>query len=309
MAVAYLDCSQGVSGDMLLGAFVDAGMPRGLFRQHLTKAAHTFSRQVLLKLKGVKQTLSQDEKNMLGGISRGHAFFDFDAVYISPLPVSRKYTRTETIELLKGIPLEWSGTRHESITPFAAAVVTNMATGFGECPIQKVEKLGVSQGLRLFIGEGYPVVVIETTIDDMNPQIYDYIIERLFAVGAVDVALIPVQVKKNRPAIVLSCQAPWEKKDVICDLILRETTSFGVRYYPVERKVLVRSIETIRTRLGTFRIKVGQDENGKVIKRIPEYDDVKKAARQSGCSLVEVYGAVLSHPAANPIKATNKSRR
>ncbi|MBI4126645.1 MAG: DUF111 family protein [Deltaproteobacteria bacterium] len=133
-----------------------------------------------------------------------------------------------------------------------------------------------------------PVVAIETTIDDMNPQVYDWVMERLFKAGALEVTLQPVQAKKNRPAIILRCLAPQKKRDAICDIILKETTTFGVRYYPVERKILERRMEKQTTRWGVVRMKVGIDKKGNVVKRVPEYDDVKRLAKKTGRSFYEI---------------------
>lgn len=235
------------------------------------------------------------------GSAIGFDYFGFKEIYSSPLPITRGRIKAKhgllpvpapaTAHLIKGIPLEKAPVSEEIVTPTGAAIITTMAKHFGECPLQKVEKVGYGFGdkvfpkipnaLRLMIGEGYPVVIIEANIDDMNPQVYDYVMERLFKVGAVDVTLQSIQMKKNRPGILLQCQAPWNKKDAAMDVILKETTSIGVRYYPVERKVLRRELKTICTKYGPVRVKVVSDDKGQVLKHLPEYEDVKKLSLKS----------------------------
>lgn len=149
------------------------------------------------------------------------------------------------------------------------------------------------------------VVVIEATIDDMNPQCYDAVMERLFAAGALDVVLIPVQAKKNRPAVILSCQAPSSKKDAICNLMLKETTTFGVRFYPVERKILTRQFRVLTTQQGNIRVKMGFDARGKLIKQVPEYEDVKRWAKRTGIPLPVAFQEIT----ASTIMATKRSKR
>jgi hypothetical protein len=245
------------------------------------------------------------------GSSIGFEYFGFDEIYSSPLPITRGRIRSAhgllpvpapaTLYLIKGVPLEKAPVKDEIVTPTGAAIITTVARQFGECPLQKIEKIGYGFGdktfpgipnaLRLMIGEGYPVVVIEANIDDMNPQIFDYVMERLFKAGAVDVALLPVQMKKNRPGIILHCQSPWDKKEKMIDIILRETTTIGVRYYPAERKVLTRELKVVRTKAGKMKVKIAKDEHGKIVKVIPEYEDLKRLARKTKRSIIDILGA------------------
>jgi hypothetical protein len=248
------------------------------------------------------------------GSAIGFDYFDFKDVFSSPLPMTRgKIHSTHgmlpvpapaTLELIKGVPLEAAHVHDEIVTPTGAAIITTVAKHFGECPLQKIERIGYGFGdktfpgipntLRLMIGDGYPIVVIEANIDDMNPQIFDYVMERLFDVGAVDVALQPIQMKKNRPAILLHCQAPWNKKDEAIDIILNETTTLGVRYYPVERKIFKREIKTVTSRLGKVHVKVVKDNQGRIVKLIPEYEDVKKIAKKSRLPLLSLLQKITS---------------
>jgi pyridinium-3,5-bisthiocarboxylic acid mononucleotide nickel chelatase len=247
------------------------------------------------------------------GAAIGVEYFKFDSIHSSPIPVTRGRVKTAhgllpvpapaTLEILKGVPLESAPVNEEIVTPTGAAIVTTLAESFGESPLQIVRKTGYGYGdkvipgipnaLRIMIGDGFPVVAIQTNIDDMNPQIFDYVIDKLFKAGAVDVDLVPCQMKKNRPAVKLSILSPWNHKDNIIDLLLKETTTFGVRYWPVDRKVLTRKVVQKKTKYGGIAFKVGYDHDGKQIKMVPEYEDLKRVARKRNVPLLELYRDVL----------------
>jgi len=243
------------------------------------------------------------------GAAIGFDYFGFESIHSSPLPITRGRVRTAhgwlpvpapaTLEILKGVPVEPAPVKEEIVTPTGAAILTSVSENFGDCPIQVVKKVGygfgdkvipgIANALRLMIGDGFPAVVIQTSIDDMNPQIYDHLMDQVFRAGAVDIDLAPGQMKKNRPAVKLSVLAPWKKKDAVIDLILRETTTFGVRYWPVDRRVLTRSLVKRKVKHGQVTFKIGYDRDGQAIKAVPEYEDVKRLAKKSGKSLLSVY--------------------
>jgi len=243
------------------------------------------------------------------GAAIGFDYFNCDTIVASPLPIAKGRIRGEhgwqpnpapaTMHLLKGVPLASSPIRDEIVTPTGAAIITTVAEHFGACPLQQLDTVGYGYGdrifpdipnvLRLMIGQGFPVMMIEATIDDMNPQFFDYVMERLFEVGAVDMTLTPVQMKKNRPGIILSCQAPSHLKDAIIEVILAETTTTGVRYYPIDRHVMLREMKTVKTKHGKVRIKIARDEKLGIIKHIPEYEDLKRIAKRKKIPLIEVY--------------------
>jgi pyridinium-3,5-bisthiocarboxylic acid mononucleotide nickel chelatase len=235
--------------------------------------------------------------------------FKFSNIYASPIPITRGRVKCAhgtfpvpapaTMELLKGIPLEPAPIKDEIVTPTGAAIITTVAESFGECPLQKVSKVGYGYGdkvfpgipnaLRVMIGEGFPVVVVQANIDDMNPEIFDHVIDQLFKKGAVDVDLTAIQMKENRPAIKLSAMVPWESKEKIIDVMMTETTTFGVRYYPVERKMLIRDFKKARVKGNEMIFKVGTDADGNVVKIAPEYREVKKLARKLKRPVIDVY--------------------
>ena len=248
------------------------------------------------------------------GAAIGFDYFRFNSIHASPLPMSRGSIRCAhgtlpvpapaTLELIKGLPLEPASVKEEMVTPTGAAILTTVASHFGECPLQTVSRVGTGFGdreiprlpnvVRLLIGEGFSTVVVQANIDDMNPQIFDHVIDRLFAAGAVDVDLAAVQMKKNRPGVRLSALVPWERKENIIDVILAETTTFGVRYWPVERRVLTRKLTKEKLKGGAITFKVGRDSKGQIVKALPEYEDVRRLARKTKRPLVDVYREALA---------------
>jgi uncharacterized protein (DUF111 family) len=171
-------------------------------------------------------------------------------------------------------------------------------TGFGA---GSRELHGQPNMLRLVLGEltetenhkhgGHgDVVVIETNIDDMNPQVFGYLMDKLLAAGALDVYYIPVQMKKNRPGILLSIVCAPDRLNPLSNLVFSETTTIGLRYYMAGRKVLDRETVEVKTEFGCVRLKVARLD-GKVINYSAEYDDCRAAAEQHNVPLREVQSA------------------
>lgn len=208
-----------------------------------------------------------------------------------------------TAELIKGLPVYSSSVEKELVTPTGAAIITTLAKEFGGMPLMKVEKVGYGAGkaelehpnlLRVFIGEtteAYEydsVKLIETNIDDMNPQVYDYVIEKLLKAGALDVYLTPIYMKKNRPATKLSILADINILNEVTQIIFDETTTLGVRISEVKRKKLSKETVKVKTKYGEIKVKIGK--SGKTIKNIaPEYEECKKAAIRYSVPLKNVY--------------------
>lgn len=174
-------------------------------------------------------------------------------------------------------------------------LLKTLSSHFGECPLHKIENIGMAASgpFRILVGQGFKTVQIEANIDDMNPQWFDYVMEKLFEIGVVDVSLQPVQMKKNRPAILLRVISPWDLKEKAMEIILKETTTLGVRYFPLERKLLTRTLQTVRTAFGNLPVKVARDETLQVKKFIPEYEALKKVAREQNIPIRKVYDEVL----------------
>ncbi|MBI4124803.1 MAG: DUF111 family protein [Deltaproteobacteria bacterium] len=130
--------------------------------------------------------------------------------------------------------------------------------------------------------------VLEANLDDMNPQWFDYCMERLFTAGALDVWLENIQMKKNRPGVLLKALCPAQIKEKAIQIILQETTTLGVRYYRVERRVLERKTKTVATRFGPIPVKIAWDHQLKIRKQIPEYEACRKIAKVKKIPLREV---------------------
>jgi uncharacterized protein (TIGR00299 family) protein len=227
-----------------------------------------------------------------------------------------------TAELLRGVPVYAGDLEGEFVTPTGAAIVTALCS-FGLLPEMTVERVGYGAGsrdpegfpnvLRIILGEipesaGFQhalpggagvqpasttatdIVVIETNIDDMNPQAYGFVFERAFELGALDVFTTPAQMKKDRPGVLLTVLCEPGKLDSLTEMLLRETTTLGVRYYEAKRRVLERSTQTIETEFGLVRVKVAYDR-GRRLHFQAEYEDCARLARQHGVPFLEVQSA------------------
>ena len=208
-----------------------------------------------------------------------------------------------TAELLKGVPSYGSSIPFELTTPTGAAILSALCASFGPMPEMKIRRVAHGAGgreipgqpnvLRIMLGEPAPAyeedssVVIETNIDDMNPQVYDYLIEKLLKHGAQDAYLTPIIMKKGRPAILLSVLTDASKIDQLLDTIFRETTSIGVRIHKAGRKKLTREIREVDTAYGKVRIKVSK-RGEEILTATPEYDDCRRLAEEKQTPLKTV---------------------
>lgn len=201
--------------------------------------------------------------------------------------------------LTKGIPIYSEGPRCELATPTGVALLRTVASEFGALPVMRSAAVGYGAGdqdpegwpnaLRVFLqeestpgaGQTERVMQIETNLDDLSPQTYEHVMEQLFQVGAVDVALIPVVMKKSRPAVVLSCLARQEQMDAVLEVVFQETTTLGVRLHEVTRQVLPRRFVPVTTSGGVVRMKVA-DVGAGWEKAAPEYADCKHIAKRTG---------------------------
>ena len=238
-------------------------------------------------------------------------------IYASPLPFGSGFVETAhgrlpvpapaTAELMQGMPVHFNCGPGERVTPTGAAILAALAKEFAGSSAMKITRVGCGAGnrdfddmpniLRLFLGEKTGTVerdriyVIETHIDDMNPEIFGFLMERLLAHGALDVAFAPLQMKKNRPGVKLTVLSPHAGLDNLARLVLAETTAAGVRYYPVERMMLPRTQEERETSLGKVRVKIFRD-NGNSLRVVPEFEECRRIAEQTGMPLLDVYRVV-----------------
>jgi len=234
-----------------------------------------------------------------------------------------------TVRLLGDAPVYSGAVQQELVTPTGALIATTYASSFGPIPPMSVEHVGYGAGerdnpatpnvLRVLIGretevrttevremevvqafrpagapkEGDRVTVIECEIDDMNPQIFGVVMDRLYAAGALEVFYIPVQMKKNRPGTLLTVVAPPGKRPQMADVIFSETTTIGLRHYDVDRECLEREIVSVETSLGAVRFKVAR-RDGRVMNAVPEFEDCATLAAVHNLPVKEVQAIALN---------------
>jgi uncharacterized protein (TIGR00299 family) protein len=253
------------------------------------------------------------------GASAGLELLGIDQLICSPLNVGGGHVKTAhgmlpvpapaTAEVLKGVPIYSSGVDGELVTPTGAVIVCTLASGFGPMPSMSVTQIGYGAGgrdysghpniARLFVGEraeisrprvpkpSEVVTVIDANVDDMNPQLYGYLVERALAAGALDITCGSVQMKKNRPGLEISILCPPDRAEVLAQLLLEETTTIGLRMHEAARLVLEREMMSVETSYGTVRVKVARHK-GVVMNVAPEYDDCRRLAAEKSVPLKEV---------------------
>lgn len=235
------------------------------------------------------------------------------AVHVSVLPVGGGFVDTAhgrmpvpgpgTVELLRGFPVVDTGVRAELVTPTGAAILTTLATGAGRMPAMTVERVGYGAGtadlpdspnvLRCFVGETAEaagtetIAQVETTIDDMSPQLYEPLMDRLFEAGALDVFLTPVIMKRSRPGTVLTALCPPDRVGDLSRVLFEESSTIGVRWSEMSRARLDREMVTITTAYGTLPAKVSR-LGGRIVTVTPEFADVARIAREKGLPVREV---------------------
>ncbi|HZD57144.1 MAG TPA: nickel pincer cofactor biosynthesis protein LarC [Anaerolineales bacterium] len=381
MKIAYFDCIAGASGDMILGALLDAGLSEADLKEHLsnlhlpvfdlrsqrvvkqgisavrvdvlvadelperrlpeikaviqesdlideikTQAIHIFDRlgEAEASIHGIPT--DQVHLHELGGLDTivdvigalaGLRALGIGRAYASPLPLGRGFTSgahgriplpaPATLALLKGVPVVGSDVEMELVTPTAAALLSSLVESYGPTPAMTLGSVGYGAGsrdlpipnvLRLLVGaQAVPglgtyetLVSLETNIDDLNPQVYEHVMARLFEAGALDVTLSPLQMKKNRPGTQLWVLCRPEDADAMAKILLAETSTLGVRRQRVERLSLTRSMETVQTPYGPVRVKIARlDPEQEKIK--PEYEDCRRLAQEKQVPLGEVIQA------------------
>lgn len=386
MKLAYFDLIAGASGDMILGALVDAGLPadelrdmlsliglpefeltadrvmRGAFSAtkvdvHTADVAHSRGLseigQIIAgsRLPGhiqeralrVFRRLAEAEAGIHGVPVETIHFHELGAVdtivdvtgallalerlgvgrvFASPVPLGRGTAHgahgvfplpaPATVALLRGARVV--GVEHavETVTPTAAALLAELAEGFGPIPPMTLSAVGYGAGsrttpepnlLRVLLGEAdgdgvavETLVMLETDVDDMSPEAHGYVAERLLASGALDVYLTPVLMKKGRPGVEISVLCAPGDAQRLRDLLFAETTTLGVRASEVVRHYLPREQKTVETAYGAIRIKVARWAGDE--KAAPEYEDCRRAAQAAGVPLAQVFRAAIAAYAA-----------
>ena len=249
-------------------------------------------------------------------------WFDLEEAWVSPLPLGSGWVQSAhgrlplpapaTLRLLDGVPTYGTDLEAELVTPTGAALLTTLADGFGVRPAMTITVTGHGAGtrdladrpniLRLTVGRAErgstgaaageeQLVVGETNIDDMNPELMPHLIERLLASGALDAWVAPIQMKKGRPAWTLSFLARPHQADELAGLVLAESTSLGIRLYPVRRLSLEREPVRVETPFGLVTAK--KIMRGGAVEIAPEFEECRRLADETGHSLREIYAAVI----------------
>lgn len=244
------------------------------------------------------------------GTAVGIAFFNPERILSSELPMGRGFVNCQhgrlplpapaTVEVLKGYPVKKVEVEGELVTPTGAAIVATLSSGVAAWPDGIIRAVGYGLGkndfpdrpnlLRLVLGEtegafeSDRAVILEANIDDMNPEFYGYVMERLFAEKALDVSLSQLLMKKGRPGVLVRVIAEEKDAEKLTEIILKETTTLGVRRYPVMRKKLPREVREVETKHGKIRVKISGD-----LRFQPEYEDCRRVAMEQGVPLQEVY--------------------
>jgi pyridinium-3,5-bisthiocarboxylic acid mononucleotide nickel chelatase len=251
-----------------------------------------FGTLIGLELLGVDRVYASAINLGSGSVETGHGTLPV------PAPAS--------VEILKGAPVYSSGIPFELTTPTGAAILSEIAEGFSEMPVMRLKAAGYGAGtrdveglpntLRILVGEGLApkgrgilpqVIVIETNIDDMNPQVYEHVIEMLLKAGALDVYLAQVIMKKGRPGVVLTVLCDEQRLSHISDILFQETTTIGIRFHRASRVTLERDLREGDTGFGPIRVKASHLLDGK-LRFTPEYEDCRRIAVKNRVPLIEV---------------------
>jgi uncharacterized protein (TIGR00299 family) protein len=246
------------------------------------------------------------------GACLGLHLLGIDAVHCSALPIGGGTVRGPhgrmpvpapgTAELLAGFPIVDTGVARELVTPTGAAILTTLAAGAGAMPAMTLAAVGYGAGtmdlempnvVRVFVGDaegasgGETVAQLETTVDDMSPQLYEPLMERLFAAGALDVYLTPVVMKKSRPGVVVTALCDPAAVDALARVCFAESTTIGVRWTTYRRQRLPRELVTLPTAFGPITFKVSR-LGGRVVTVTPEFDEVRRIARDKDLPVRDV---------------------
>jgi uncharacterized protein (TIGR00299 family) protein len=379
MRIAYFDCFSGISGDMILGALLDAGLSFDQLQKELTSLAiegygisansvtksgfaatkldvHVNEKQPHRHLANIEKIIheSQLSENIkheaikvfdrlaqaeakvhrttkenihfheVGAVDAivdvvgciiGLDLLGVEKVFSSPVSLGTGKVVCQhgeipvpapaSVELVKGYPVRMTGIEAELTTPTGAALITTLASNFGDMPSMKIDSVGHGAGgrelkerpniLRVFLGETTAdlehdhIMVVETNIDDMNPEIVAYATEKLFEAGALDVFITPMIMKKGRQGQQITVLVDEEKLPIVMDTLFTETSTIGVRMLGMERRKLPHQTKIVETEFGRVKVKVANWKGQTKI--APEFDDCRRIATEQNVSLERVYKA------------------
>ena len=213
-----------------------------------------------------------------------------------------------TVELLKGIPVYDAGIPHEMVTPTGAALVKNLVGSFGSMPPMVVRTVGYGVGkrvfpekpnlLRILVGDPQPerdvetIVVLETNVDDTNPEWLGHLMEKLFKTGALDVVFCPIQMKKNRPGVQVQVVGSPDHREPLMEVLFRESATLGIRFHYTQRQVLNRSKAEVKSPWGKMQVKKVENQDGTFFFQ-PEYSVCREIALKHDLPLKKIYSWVM----------------
>jgi len=261
------------------------------------------------------------------GTALGIEYLNIDHTYVSPLALGTGFVHCQhgilpvpapaTLEILRGMRTRFTQIECELVTPTGAAIAASLAgQGHPEVPPLRIHRVGYGVGthelphpnlLRIILGETIreyeedEVIELECHIDNLNPEIYEHVMERLFAAGALDVSLTPLQMKKGRPGILLRVLAEPGNKATMISIIFEETTTLGIRVHDVQRVKLARRNEIVETAYGPVKVKVIRGRGCQVAEYRPEYEECRRIAQREGIPLRKVYELLHQTLHARPV--------
>jgi uncharacterized protein (TIGR00299 family) protein len=253
----------------------------------------------------------------IAGTALALSMLEIERVFASAVPTGLGMTKTEhgvmpipgpaVVELLRGAPMYSKGVTAELTTPTGAAILAATVEGFGELPPMRIESIGYGAGthrlefpnlLRILVGPAESAtqpmgnaseqLVLETNVDDLNPELYEYVLERVFAAGAQDAWLVPIVMKKGRPAVTIRVLCAPDREAEMRQIIFRETGTLGIRSALVSKTTLDRDTLKVETAHGAVAVKIGMLD-GRVVTVAPEYEDCARIAREAGVPAKDVY--------------------
>ena len=256
----------------------------------------------------------------VSGVLLALDYLEVSRIYASSIPLGSGFIKgahgqiplpaPATLGLIKGLPVKRTEIPFELVTPTGAALLADLVNEFGPPPEFILENVGYGAGsrdlpvpnlLRVLIGElstningsKQQLVQLETNLDDLNPEIYPYVMELLFTAGALDVCLIPIQMKKNRPGTQIQVLTEDLYADKMKAILFRETTTLGIKQTLVERYAMARSIQEVNTAYGKIKVKIASDNTG-FQKVAPEYEDCQILALENNLPILQVYQDALT---------------
>ena len=301
MNIAVFHCPRGITGESALQAFHDAGLPISYLKKELSKkqidaTTHRLIGQLAQKLgkAGIGGKDALDSLTCAGAVAAALEYFKVEKCFVRRIAIGKR-GNPRTLKLLQGFILERLPIYKELVTPSGAAILAAFCEREDAIPAMRLESVGEGPSeLRVSIGEAVApyrrerILLLETNIDDMSPQGFEILYERLFKAGALDVWVQPILMKKMRPAFKLSVLLEHAGRERISEAIFMETPTLGVRFLELDRFTLPRKIKRAKTRYGFVRAKIGQlDSRRSVVS--PEYEDVKQICERKKLSFRETY--------------------